>query len=393
MKVLFINSVYKYGSTGRIIETLCNYLDSNGDSYKVLYGRFNQNREHYINNNINIVTDVTKSLIFNNHGFNSERNTYKIISQIKDYTPDIIHIHNLHGFYCNIEILLEFLKQYNKPIIFTLHDCWSFTGFCAHYESNNCNNFKKGCHNCMFKNTYPYKFFLNKKRTVINLKKKLDLFNSLDNITFIAPSLWMYNQLNNSMLNGYFKVINNGIDLNNFYVEDNYDYEEEIILGVANKWTKKKGLEDFVKLSEMLDKKYKIILVGLDEKQIKKMPSNIIGIRKTQSIHELRKLYNSAKVFVNLTYEDTFPTVNIEALACGTQVITYNTGGSGEIIQECGYIVDKGDLNSVLKNIKLIKKNKTTISNCQKRALKLYSSDCMLKGYYKLYNECINNGE
>ena len=269
-------------------------------------------------------------------------------------------MHNLHGYYINIEILFNYLSEYNKKVVWTLHDCWAFTGHCPHFDLVNCNKWETGCFNCPRKSDYPASYIVDNSKN--NYEKKKKLFTSIKNMTIITPSEWLANLVQKSYLGKYsINVINNGIDLSAFKpTESSFKTEyniqnKKIILGVASRWGVHKGLNDFIKLSSMLDDNYKIVLVGLSKKQIKLMPENIICISKTDSIKQLAQIYTAADIFVNLTYEDNYPTVNLEALACGTPVITYQTGGSVECINDaCGMSVKKGDLDSALNAIKHI---------------------------------------
>lgn len=368
MKVLQINSVCGIGSTGRIATDLYHILKEQGHECKIGYGRDeakNISTEDIIKigTNFDVNVHALMTRITDRAGFYSRKATRTFIEKIKEYDPDVIHLHNIHGYYINIEMLFNYLAESNKPVVWTLHDCWAFTGHCSHFDFVNCSQWETGCFRCPQKGEYPRSVFIDKSRQ--NYQKKKSLFTSVENMVIITPSRWLSHLVGKSFLNKYeVKVIPNGIDLDTFKPTKSdfrrqYNLENrKIVLGVASAWGARKGLQDFVKLSSLLDNNYKIVLVGLSKKQIKDLPTNIIGIARTNSVVELAALYTMANVFVNPTYEDNFPTTNLEALACGTPVVTYNTGGSPESIDEtCGIVIPKGDVESLYKAICQIENN------------------------------------
>ena len=266
-------------------------------------------------------------------------------------------MHNIHGYYLNLKVLFKYLKnEYKGKIVWTLHDCWAFTGHCSYFTSIKCNKWQKKCFNCPRLNVYPKEYFDTTKKE-FELKKKL--FTNLNNLTLVTPSNWLKDLVKISFLKKYkVEVINNGIDLNIFkptYDETIYDKyniprNKKIILGVANVWTKEKGLYDFIKLSEKLDDSFVIVLVGVDDKIQKILPNNILAIKRTDNQIDLAKIYTIADVFVNPTYEDNYPTTNLESIACGTFTVCYNTGGCKEQISAKG-IVEVGNLQALLDKI------------------------------------------
>ena len=304
-------------------------------------------------------------------------------------------MHNVHGYYINIELLFNFLKEYNKPIVWTLHGCWAFTGHCAYFDYANCYKWETHCQKCPEKKSYPTSIFLD--NSYDNFEKKKELFTGLKNMTLVTPSQWLAKLVKRSFLKEYpVIVINNGIDLNVFKptpsaFRKKYDLENKfIILGVAYKWERRKGLDYFIELSKMLREKEAIVLVGLSKKQIKDLPKNIVGITRTNSTKELAEIYTASDIFFNPTLEDNFPTTNLEALACGTPVITFNTGGSIEAIDNStGYIVEKGDLQKVKKIIqKMEKEGKDTYSkHCIARANNYYDKNKKFQEYIELYEK------
>lgn len=344
MKVLQINSVCGIRSTGRICTDLAEVLEQNGHECKIAYGRETVPEKYRkyavrIGNDFDVKLHALQSRILDNAGFGSTRLTERFIEWVKDYNPDVIHLHNIHGYYINIEVLFNYLAEANKPVVWTLHDCWAFTGHCSHYSFEKCYKWQKGCMCCPQKKCYPTSFVFDFSK--VHWAKKRALFTSVNNMTLVTPSKWLASQVEQSFLNGFpIKVIPNGIDLNVFkptpsdFRKKNSLEKKKIILGVASAWDLKKGLDDFVELSKILDEHSKIVLVGVTDRQKAELPQNILAITRTNNVRELAEIYTAADVFFNPTYEDTYPTVNLEAQACGTPVITYRTGGSVESVPE-----------------------------------------------------------
>ena len=352
MKVLQINSVCGIRSTGRIATDIYNILMQQGHDCKVAYGRelpHNIEKEDVIQigTELGVKMHALLSRVTDKTGFYSKTATKRFINQIEEYNPDVIHLHNIHGYYLNIEILFDYLAKTNKKVIWTMHDCWAITGHCAYFDMANCNKWETGCNNCPQKNKYPTSYVCDNSKS--NWIRKKELFTRVKDLTIVTPSKWLADIMKTSYLGKYpVKVINNGIDLNSFkpipsdFKKNNNIENKKIILGVAAIWDERKGLADFLKLSEMINDEYKIVLVGIPENKMADLPENILPISRTNSVKELAEIYTSADVFANPTYEDNFPTVNLESIACGTPVITYNTGGSPEGINEtCGIVTEQ----------------------------------------------------
>ena len=397
MKVLQINSVCGIGSTGRIATDIHNILIEQGHESYIAYGRDlpkNCDNAIRIGTKFDNYTHVAKTRVLDKHGFGSKRATIKFIDEVKELNPDIIHLHNLHGYYINIEILFNYLKKANKPVIWTLHDCWPFTGHGAYLDkvenlSGN-NMFIYGTD----KNSYPKSFLLNNAKN--NYKSKEKIFTGVKNLTIVTPSQWLAELVQESFFKEYpVKVINNGIDLNTFRPNAG-DFRKKfnlngkfIILGVANVWDRRKGLKYFVELADKVSEDEVIVLVGLTEKQINQIPKNIIGITRTNNVEELVDIYSSADVFVNPTLEDNFPTTNLEALACGTPVVTFDTGGSPEILdKESGFVSSIRDSESLYKIVKVIKNDINKENECVNRS-KAFNKNDKLSLYKSLYETII----
>ncbi len=399
--LLQINSVANTGSTGHIAEDIGRLAIAQGWESYIAYGRKAFPSQSYlvkIGNKLDHLCHFLLTRFFDLHGLASRSATKKFIKQIEKLNPDVIHLHNIHGYYLNYKILFEYLSKCGKPVVWTLHDCWAITGHCSYYSFAKCTAFQSegGCKHCSLKKNYPKSILFS--NAAYNFAQKKKYFNLLDQnqLTIVTPSQWLSDEIAKSYL-GHYKtvVINNGIDLDVFKpAEKSAPNNKKIILGVASVWDERKGLADFIKLSDLLNKDEQIVLVGLSKKQINLLPKdkNICGIQRTESQQELAELYSKALVFVNPTYEDTFPTTNIEALACGTPVVTYRTGGSPEVVDEAtGFVVEQGDVQGIRNCISKIEQSakEAFIKPCRSRAEKLFCKQDRFEQYIELYNKMI----
>lgn len=400
MKVLQINSVCGIGSTGRIATDIHNILIEQGYESYIAYGRDlskNCTSVIKIGTEIDNYTHVAKTRIFDKHGFGSKRATEDFIIKVKELDPDIIHLHNIHGYYINVEILFDYLKEANKPVVWTLHDCWSFTGHCSHFDYIGCEKWKSGCYKCPQKKQYPKSILHDNSRH--NYSRKESLFSQLKNLTLVTPSKWLSDKVKESFLKDYrVEVITNGIDLSLFQRKGKrfrYEYEIKdkfLLLGVANNWTDKKGYGDFIQLSKVLSNEYLIVMVGLNKGQLSCIPRNILGIERTDSIEELVDIYSSSDVYINFTREEVLGLTNIEAQACGTPVITYNSGGSPETIDgSTGRIIEIDEYLEVIPIIEKMKSRSISFdrSKIEEVIRSKYSSIEMSRKYLHLYREVI----
>lgn len=498
MRILMINSVCGIRSTGRICTDLAAALEEQGHEVKIAYGReiVPEQFQKYsvrIGSNYSIYLHGLKARLFDASGFGSKYATRQFIKWIREFDPDIIHLHNIHGYYINIQILFDYLKESGKKIIWTLHDCWAFTGHCSYFDLANCDRWKNGCESCPNKKKYPKSII---DRSYFNWNKKNKLFSNVPNLSIVTPSEWLAALIKQSFLSEYnVTVIHNGIDTNIFKpinndfksmynlhyktiisiilpdgfcercltsiiniknkLSDKYNLiligaganyslfnfpsdiifiktssnkmitniccesdivlaqiidqdtvfyktenkmlntlfceesvvrkivniqnnnsldtactklgyfsfrnkycssDKKIILAVSAFWGNNKGINDFFMLRNLLpEDKYLLIIVGLNKEQETKIKGSIISIRRTNDVQELRMLYSIADYFVNPTYEDNYPTVNLEAISCGTPVISYNTGGSSESTKLFGEVVKRGgvcDIANVIINNK-----------------------------------------
>ena len=358
MKVLMINVVCGIRSTGRICTDLADALQAQGHEVRIAYGRERvpdtyEKYAYRIGTDLDVKLHGLKARAMDGCGFGSRSATKRFLEWVERYDPDVIHLHNLHGYYINIELLFNYLRTCGKKIIWTLHDCWAFTGHAAYCETAGCEKWEDGCSDCPKLDDYP-KSLVDRSRE--NWERKHALMDGIPNLQIVAPSEWLAGLVRRSFLGQYpVSVIHNGIDTGVFHPTESglraalglKGYR--VILGVASVWDARKGLQDFLKLHELLDQdKYKIVLVGLSQEQIGALPEGILGIARTHSVAQMAELYSLADVFVNPTYEDNYPTTNLEAIACGTPVITYRTGGSPESAQFYGAVVEQGDVEGIV---------------------------------------------
>lgn len=393
MKIVQINT-FPYKATGSIMMNLQKIMRENGYESYVVWGRGRKPENMYeisIEDKLGIKLHGIYTRLTDKTGFASKKATKVLINHLEEINPDIIHIHNIHGYYLNIEMLFKYMKMKKKKIVWTIHDCWPFTGHCAYFDMIGCDKWKNGCHNCKQINTYPSSLFID--NSAWNWRKKKELFSGLD-ITIVTVSKWLKKIIKESFLGNYnTKVIYNGIDLNLFKpIKSNFrkQYNLEgkfIILGVASEWTERKGLNDFIKLSKKIDDRYAIVLVGLNDKQIRENKDSIIGLKRTNDISELVSIYSSADVFFNASVEETMGMTTVEAMACGTPAIVYNATALPEILEDFPkMIVEKYDLDSVIKIIEDISNKK--INKYKLRAIaSKYDKNVRFKEYIELYEQ------
>ena len=383
MKVLYINSVVDFGSTGKIVRDLASAQD---DSL-VCYGRKTGRPEDYqITSFLGNADAALKTILFDKNGFANAAETKKLTEKIREYDPDVIHLHNLHGYYLNIKVLFDFLKGFDRPVVWTLHDCWGYTGYCPYYDMVGCSKWESSCRNCPYPFAYPFSLF--KQHTSENYENKKRIFQSVKDLTIVTPSTWLKKEVERSFLNCYpVKVIPNGIDLTSFNAENRPEKERFSVLFAANIWTREKGSEEIKKLLPLLDSEIKVTVIGQGSEEFKKYPG-VKTLPRTSSKEELAGIYRNADLFVNMTLQDNFPTVNIEALNCGTPVITYNTGGSPEIPDaSSGAVVAKGNYQAMAETINSLKKqNHFTAETCSSRG-KTFSAERMVRSYTSLYRD------
>lgn len=390
VKVVQINAVCGKGSTGKICVDVSRVLTENGIENYILYSSGNSDYSLGIKftNDKYIKLQALKSRIFGNYGFNSKRATKKLISELERIKPDAVHMHNIHSHDINLEMLFDFFRKTRLKVYWSFHDCWAFTGYCPHFAMAKCDYWKTQCHSCVQRKQYSWFFDKSEKLH----KRKKELFSGLD-LTIITPSKWLASVVEQSFLKEYdVKVLNNGIDLEIFKptesnFREKYGLEhKKIILGVAFGWDNRKGVDVFIELSKRLPNDYQIVLVGTNDETDKLLPSNVISIHRTNNQTELAEIYTVVDVFANPTRQETFGLVNVEALACGTPVVTFNAGGSPEAInKDCGEVVEIDDIDAFENAIKRTCNEKLFSSEaCIAQALK-FEKRANYKKYLELY--------
>lgn len=358
MKVVQINAVCGTGSTGKICVSISELLNKYDVENYILFsaGRSNLSNAMSCCNLEYTKFQALKSYILGNYGFNSRYETKRMIAFLEQIKPDIVHLHNIHGHDCQLEYLMDYIRGKGIKVFWTFHDCWAFTGYCTHFMYEGCDKWKSGCNRCPQRKRYSWMF----DRSAELYNRKRNALYGLD-LTIITPSRWLAGLVKQSFLKDYpVRVIPNGINLgvfkpvqSDFRVQYNIAKEQYVLLGVAHGWGVRKGLDVFVELAQRLDPNiFQIVLVGTDDAVDRRLPDNIISIHRTNNQQELAEVYSAADLFVNPTREDNYPTVNLEAIACGTPVLTFRTGGSPEsLTEETGRVVDCGDIDAMEREI------------------------------------------
>ncbi len=334
------------------------------------------------------------------HGLASNIATRRFIRQVEELKPDIIHIHNVHGYFLNYRIFFDWLSRSGIPVVWTIHDCWLYTGHCYYYSFVRCDRWLSGCGDCSQKSKFPKSWFIDASGKNYITKKEAFTKIPKDKLTFVPVSDWIRGEMSHSFLKDFdFQVIHNGIDTEIFKPSDTeevirkYGLEgKKIILGLASIWSGEKGLGDFFKMSEMLAEDEIIVLVGLKPEQMKGLPTNIKGIARTENVAQLAQLYSSATAFVNPTWQDNYPTVNLEAIACGTPVVTYRTGGSIEAVTpETGMIVEQGDVPGLLEAVRTVaaEGKENYRQACRSYAEANFRKEDRYADYLKLYQKLL----
>lgn len=368
MKYLFINSVVGFGSTGRIAGDACRELIAQGNVCTLAFGRKQEGYEDVPT--VRIGSDLTcrlhglRSRLLDDQGFGSRAATRRFLDWVKVYDPDVIWLHNLHGYYINLEELFGYLRTCGKKILWTLHDCWSFTGHCAYFDMVGCDKWKTGCHSCPQKRAYPKSILLDGSRR--NYERKNALFTGIPNLTLIVPSQWLQRRVEESFLKGYpVEVRYNRVNREIFkptpgdFRERMGLKEKKILLGVASVWEERKGLKDFIALSRLLDDSYKIVLIGLSREQIQALPKEILGLPRTKTVQELAEAYSAADVFLNPSLEETFGMTTLEASCCGTPAIVYRDTACEEIACRFGGLAVEQGAEHLLRAVLTLTKEET----------------------------------
>lgn len=397
MKIVQINATCGIGSTGKICVGISRLMNANGIENYILYSSRTSGFSLGVacSNDRYLRLQALKARVFGNYGFNAKSATRKMTMELDRIQPDIVHLHNIHGHDCDLEMLFSYFRKKKTKLIWTFHDCWAFTAYCPHFIMMKCDKWKSGCENCV--QYREFSWFFDRSSELYERKKRL--FSDID-LTIVTPSQWLAHLVGKSFLKNYpTEVIHNGIDLSVFkptsgdFKQKHNLGDRKIVLGVSFGWGYKKGVDIFVKLAKMLPREYQIVLVGTNSQTDKLLPDNIISIHRTQNQQELAEIYSAADVFVNPTREENYPTVNMEALACGTPVLTFRTGGSPEIVDDtCGFVVECDDVEALEKEILRICEDKPySEAACLKKACSFDQNE-RFKEYLKLYERVRSEG-
>ena len=413
-KLLQINPVLRTStSTGRIMKEIGELAMANGWESYVAYSKGRDGLPEStsipvpVGNKASVAWHGLQTRILDRHGLGSVLATKRFIEDIRRIGPDIIHIHNIHGYFLNYRILFDFLSHSGIQVIWTVHDCWLYTGHCYHYMYAGCDRWKTGCGHCPQRWKFPRSLLAD--RSARNFRDKRDAFCSMpeDRLTIVPVSDWMRSEMSESFLKDYrFQVIHNGIDTDVFSPQPALESEvrrcyglgdRHVILGIASIWSEEKGLDDFVEMAARLDSDEVIVLVGMDRKQLDDVLSRcgrtvlgdrMVAVKRTADVHQLAGLYSTADVLVNPTWQDNYPTVNLEAISCGTPVVTYRTGGSIEAVAgDTGFVVEQGDIEGLVDAVRRVETlgKAHFMDACRSRAVKEFRKEDRYAEYIELY--------
>lgn len=399
-KLLIIGSSLNYGAPGRITENIGRIAKQEGwvvyQAHGLRYSRQSELNTYPVSSKYEELRHFANSFFLDGHGLSSTKATIKFIKWIEKIKPDIIHLHNLHGYFINIKLLFDFLRDYNCPVVWTLHDFWPITGHCVHFDYIGCDKWQRHCMNCPQIHSYPTSLLID--RASRNFELKQQIFTSLTKLRLVAVSNWVKKIYKESFLGGMpIQTIYNGVNTQ-IFAPQNSNLREKlnvsdkyILLGVASPWYKLKGFEDFINLSKVLSSEYQIIMVGVNKKQIKRLPSHIIGIEYVESQRELAKFYSMANTTLNLSYQETFGMTTIEGLSCGTPGIVYNKTASPELVSsDTGKVVEAGNIQALQEAIQELKYDTRYIDEkCRNRVIELFDENKQIKKYIELYNSLL----
>lgn len=401
--VLHINSYSGTGSIGRIIDQICAKAQGKGWTCYVAsgsrYSKLTSTTRVKFSSYLSEFLHFAISFLFDRQGLGSYFTTLLLIRKIKRIKPDVIHLHNLHGYYLHFPLLIRYLKKSKLPLVWTFHDCWNLTGHCVHFDYVGCHKWKEeGCHACPQLSAYPKSLFLDNSAHNFTLKKRW--FTSLDDVHIVTVSHWLNGVVQSSFMNKYpIRTIYNGVDLDMFrfnphsslHLHDNCQF---VLLGVAAVWTSRKGLSDYIQLRSQLDSSFKIVLIGLNDQQIAELPSGIVGLKRTTNIQELVDYYSECDVVLNLSYEETLGMTSIEGFACGKPTVVYNRTASPELVSaETGRVVEAGNIDELALTIREVCQSLSSFSprTCRLHAEKNFNRDGMFQAYLDLYDEILNH--
>ncbi|MBQ7999949.1 MAG: glycosyltransferase [Ruminococcus sp.] len=395
MKILQINSVYGVRSTGRIVYELEMLQSKSGIKPYIVSGEgfADSPHVHIMSGKLYLKANILMTRLFGKHGFYSRLATRRMLRFVDKASPDIIHLHNIHGHYFNVRMIFEYIQKHNIPVVWTLHDCWAFTGHCPHFDYIGCDKWRTGCGACPQRRGYPDSWFFDRSRGNFKIKEKI--FTATQNMHIVTPSDWLSSLARQSFLGKYpVTTIHNGIDTDVFSpcesdFKKRYGLEDKfVILGIVSNLNSTKGGQYFLELAKLLSEDEHIVLLSL-EQGVDLLPHNITAIGRTDNAYELAQVYSGSDVFVNPTLQDTFPTVNLEALSCGVPVVTFDTGGSPEAVtKDSGAVAKKGDIRELYQGIQRVRKGEFSAEKCRARGLRFSAERCFSE-YIDLYNKII----
>lgn len=399
-KILQVNATCNWGSTGQICEGIAETADNDGWDCYIAHGSRYVNitkfQAYEVGDRNSNYKHIAYSMIFGRHGLASSKETRELVEYIKNLNPDVIHLHNIHGYYLNYKILFDYLNSVQIPVVWTLHDCWSFTGHCTHFDHIGCEKWKSECSSCPLTHTdYKSLFF---DRSKANFLEKKKCFTSKSNMVIVTVSDWLRQKASESFLKIHpIKTIYNGIDTNVFKyqpsdIKESLVGDKKMLLAVATDWDKNKGLYDYIELSKILPHDYQIVMVGVSGKIRKLLPHNIVTLERTHNVTALVELYSAAEIVMNLSYLETFGLTTVEGMACGTPSIVYNKTASPELVTpETGRVVEAGHIEDVLSAISEISAiGKESFSNaCRQRVLDVFEKESCHMQYIELYKELL----
>lgn len=399
--LLQINVDANNGSNGSIARDLGTIALSKGWKSYIAYGRRAipcDSQLIRVGNCIDVKIHGILTRLFDLHGLGSFIATYRFLKKIKKIKPDIIHLHNIHGYFINYYLLFKFIKKEGIPVVWTFHDCWPFTGHCGHFESYGCNKWKTRCFSCVGKKDYPASFFIDNSTFSYNLKKRI--FTSIDNLRITTVSNWLRSLVEESFFsNTPISVIYDGVDTTTFRFRNSnlrkqYGLQGKcVLMSAAANWTASKGWNDYIKLSNMLSGDYVIMLLGVKDSQRNELPKGIIAVSRVEGKDKLAEYYSMADILLNLSYQETFGMTTAEAMSCGTPGISYNATACPELLTaETGMVVEPGNLNQVIDAISTIKNNgkEHYMDSCRQRVLSVFDSQKVNKLFFDIYEEMLN---
>ena len=400
-RIAFINTVCT-GSHGRIMDDLRRAAEGAGFTCRIIFSRGKSAGAHCVRfgDRADVALHGAASRLFDAQSLCSRRATRRLLRMLDEFSPDLVHLHNAHGYYLNAPMLFAWLKKRNVPLVWTLHDCWALTGHCSHFVRANCALWKTGCHDCPLKKEYPASLLFDRSRQNWQWKKRA--FTSLERLTVVTPSQWLGEVAGESFLRGAARrVIGNGVDLKLFTPGGDTEKTrremgippgKKLLLSVAAPFDARKGFADALQIADMLREKAVLVMVGLTREQVESLPRGVIGVERTEGPEALVALYRAADCLLNPTYEDTYPTVNMEALACGTPAAAYGVCGCPEQLEApCGETVPVGNARALAEAALALCAEKPKISAaCRAKAERDFDREKAVKAYTKLYEEVLH---